>query len=127
VSPDLCPDLRICVGLDILYPAGYSKTMKYELRSTRQFDKWLAGLKKKDRLTWARILNRINNAAEGIFGDHKRVGDGIVELRMFFGPGYRVYFTIYLTTIILILAGGDKSSQGRDIELAKRLINDLED
>jgi len=108
-----------------MYPGGYNKRMKYELRSTKQYDKWLAGI--KDKLTYARILNRINNAAEGSFGDHKTIGADLFELRMFFGSGYRIYYTIQNREIIFLLAGGDKSSQKKDITKAKRLLTQLED
>ncbi|MFO7761538.1 MAG: hypothetical protein R6V20_07985 [Desulfobia sp.] len=66
--------------------------MKYELRSTTPFDKWLAKI--KDRKTRARIVRRIDRLALGIFGDCKNIQADLFELRMFFGPGYRVYFTI---------------------------------
>jgi len=62
---------------------------------------------------------------EGYFGDHKHVGEGVLELRIHAGPGYRVYLTRRRETIILVLAGGDKSSQPKDIRLAKDLARDL--
>ena len=64
---------------------------------------------------------------DGNFGDHKGVGEGIFELRLFFGPGYRVYFAEDGDTIVLLLCGGDKSSQSRDIELAKQCWKDYKE
>jgi len=98
--------------------------MEYGLRSTENFEKWLAGI--KDRPARNRILRRIDSMRIGFFGDHKLISEGLYELRLFFGPGYRVYYTIQQKEIILLLTGGDKSSQKRDISLAKRLLDLLE-
>ena len=103
-----------------MYPSRYGRDVKYELRSTKQYDKWLGGI--KDKLTYARILNRINSMAEGSFGDHKTISANLFELRMFFGSGYRIYYTIKNREIIFLLAGGDKSTQKRDITKAKKLL-----
>lgn len=81
------------------------------------FKTWLKGL--KDRQARSRILVRIERLAAGNPGDSASVGDGIVELRFHFGPGYRVYCLPVGETLIVLLAGGDKSSQERDIALAK--------
>ena len=102
-----------------MYSHGYSSTMKYELRSTRQYDKWFNGI--KDKMSRFRILNRVDAMTEGSFGDHKALSTNLFELRMFFGPGYRVYYTIRDREIVLLLAGGDKSTQKRDIVRAKEL------
>jgi putative addiction module killer protein len=99
--------------------------MRYELRSTGIFDNWLSGI--KDRETHARIARRIDKLIIGAFGDCKPVGANLFELRMFFGPGYRIYFTIRNREIIFLLAGGDKSTQARDIETASGLLKLLED
>lgn len=99
--------------------------MNYELRSTDHFDKWLAGL--KDKQTRFRILRRIDAMIIGAFGDHKVIGPGLFELRMFFGPGYRVYYTIRGREIVFLLAGGDKSTQARDIARAGELLEQLEE
>lgn len=99
--------------------------MKYELRSTEVFDKWLAKI--KDRETHARIVHRIDNLAIGSFGDCKAIDAGLFELRMFFGPGYRAYYTIRGREIIFLLAGGDKSTQPKDIEKAVNLLKSLEE
>ena len=99
--------------------------MNYLLRSTKQYDKWLAGI--KDRQTRNRILRRIDSMTMGSFGDHKTIGPNLFELRLFFGPGFRVYYTIQGSQIIFLLAGGDKSTQTKDIATAKKLLKKLED
>jgi len=98
--------------------------MKYALRSTKQYDKWLAGI--KDRRTHARIVRRVDKLTIGAFGDCKPIGINLSELRMFFGPGFRVYYTIRGREIIFLLAGGDKSTQKKDIAKAKELLKQLE-
>jgi putative addiction module killer protein len=97
--------------------------MRYEIETTNLFDKWLAGI--KDIPSRARIYHRFDHVRLGNFGDHKSLGDNLFELRLFFGPGYRVYYTIKGTTIVLLLCGGDKSSQGKDIVKAKDILNRL--
>jgi len=87
--------------------------------------KWLSGI--KDRETRARIARRIDKLVIGAFGDCKPVCTNLFELRMFFGPGYRIYFTIRDRKIVFLLAGGDKSTQSRDIEKASGLLKLLED
>ena len=81
------------------------------------FVEWLRSL--RDSETRRRIQSRIRRLTAGNLGDYKSVGDGVFELRLQFGPGYRVYFGQVDNTIVLLLCGGDKSSQGRDIERAK--------
>ena len=110
--------------LDMMSPHGYTKDMKYELRSTKQYDKWFAGI--KDRQARNRILRRIDSMVIGSFGDQKTICANLYELRMFFGPGFRVYYTIQGNEIIFLLAGGDKSSQQKDIAKAKELLKQLE-
>ena len=99
--------------------------MKYELRSTEHFDKWIGKI--KDRQTHARILRRLDKLIIGAFGDCKAISSNLFELRMFFGPGYRVYYTIQGKEIILLLVGGDKSNQAKDIEKATNLLKELEE
>lgn len=82
------------------------------------FVDWLEGL--KDRAAQARILVRIARSEEGNFGDHKSVGSGIYELRISFGPGYRVYYALDGQKMILLLLGGDKSTQSKDIAKAQK-------
>ena len=94
-----------------------------EIRQTAAFTKWIKGL--ADRRTRLAIAKRIDRLAYGHLGDVKPVGDGITELRVHMGPGYRVYFTRRGDTIIVLLCGGDKASQARDIVRAKALMNEL--
>ncbi|MCI5150707.1 MAG: type II toxin-antitoxin system RelE/ParE family toxin [Candidatus Electrothrix sp. MAN1_4] len=99
--------------------------MEYELRSTKQFDKWFTRL--KDRQAKNRIARRIDSMVIGSFGDHKTISANLFELRLFFGPGFRVYFTIRGREIIFLLTGGDKSTQKKDIAKAKELQKQLEE
>lgn len=99
--------------------------MKYELRSTEYFDKWLAKL--KDTTARKRLLARFDMASNGHFGDHKQLDERLFELRLFYGPGYRVYYTISGGTIILLLIGGDKSSQEKDIAKARAILHNMEE
>lgn len=80
------------------------------------FIEWLEGL---DGTIQRRIITRIERLRFGNFGDRKHVGEGVFELRFVFGSGYRIYFGLIGNTIILLLCGGDKSSQNRDITQAK--------
>ena len=73
----------------------------------------------RDPKTQTRIEARIERLESGNLGDYRSVGDGVFELRLQFGPGYRIYFGEVDNTIVLLLCGGDKSSQGRDIKRAK--------
>ena len=93
------------------------------LRS-EEFDTWLAAL--KDRKGRARIVKRIRSAERGNFGDCEAVGDGVSEMRIHFGPGYRVYFTRRGEVVYLLLLGGDKSSQKRDIRRAIQMARTLD-
>ena len=88
----------------------------------RPFDEWLDRLRNKT--TRARIASRLNRIALGNFGDVKSVGDGVSELRLAFGSGYRVYFGQDGDKIVLFLCGGDKSTQEKDIRLAKVYLED---
>jgi putative addiction module killer protein len=97
----------------------------YALEQTTEFADWLNNL--RDRSGRIRILKRLSRLADGNFGDVKPVGDGVCELRMFFGPGYRAYFMQKGEVVVLLLAGGDKDSQFRDITLAKELAKNERD
>lgn len=90
-----------------------------EIIKTADFDSWIRHL--KDRVARSRILARIDRMTAGNAGDIKSIGAGISEMRIDHGPGYRVYFTNRGSVIVLLLCGGDKSSQKRDIERAIRL------
>ena len=94
-----------------------------EIRQTATFTKWIKGL--ADRRTKLAIAKRIDRLAYGHLGDVKAVGEGITEMRLHIGPGYRVYFTRRGDAIIVLLCGGDKASQARDILRAKALMNEL--
>lgn len=91
------------------------------LKST-VFDIWMRRL--KDPGARARILVRIDRLGQGNFGDVKPVGAGVSEMRIDYGPGYRVYFKRQGAQVILLLCGGDKSTQAADIERAKRLASE---
>jgi putative addiction module killer protein len=93
-----------------------------EFKQTETFRKWRARL--KDERARALIASRLDRLAFGNAGDVKPVGQGISELRIDHGPGYRIYFLRRGSTIIILLCGGDKSSQAKDIETAKRLAKE---
>jgi putative addiction module killer protein len=95
-----------------------------ELKQTETFRKWRTLL--KDERARALIASRLDRLAYGHAGDAAPVGNGISELRIHYGPGYRVYFHKRGNTLIVLLCGGDKSSQTKDIKAAKRLMDELE-
>ncbi|MGP5465219.1 type II toxin-antitoxin system RelE/ParE family toxin [Pseudomonas helleri] len=92
--------------------------------TTVEFDLWLKSL--KDDKARARIATRIVSASHGNFGDCEPVGEGISEMRIFVGPGYRLYYTRRGEVVYLLLCGGDKSSQKRDIRTAKAILLEIE-
>ena len=94
-----------------------------EIRNTDVFVKWLDGL--RDIRARSRVLVRIERLAAGNPGDVKPVGEGVSELRLDYGPGYRVYFVRQGQAVIVLLAGGDKSTQATDIRTALRLARNL--
>lgn len=94
-----------------------------EVRKTDVFAQWLDGL--RDLKARARVQARIERLAGGNPGDVEPVGEGVSELRIDYGPGYRVYFKRRGRELIILLAGGDKSSQARDIKTALRLARKL--
>lgn len=94
-----------------------------EVRKTDLFAEWLDGL--RDILARARIQARIERLAGGNPGDVEPVGEGVSELRIHYGPGYRVYFKRRGQELIILLAGGDKSTQGQDIKTALKLARNL--
>lgn len=94
-----------------------------EIRKTEGYVKWLDGL--NDILARARILTRVERLAAGNPGDVKPVGEGVSEMRIDYGPGYRVYYKKHGREVIILLAGGDKRSQARDITTALRLARNL--
>lgn len=97
---------RICTSSGVKSPIG----------------QWLSGL--RDAVTKTRIEKRFNQLAEGNFGDSRSIREGVIELRVHAGPGYRIYLGRQGQELVFLLAGGDKSTQGRDIELALRYWQD---
>lgn len=91
---------------------------------TPAFDAWLKAL--RDPIGKARIVARVRSAEQGNFGDCEPVGDGISEMRIHAGPGYRVYYCRRGDVVYLLLCGGNKSTQQRDIREAKALLQSLE-
>jgi putative addiction module killer protein len=96
----------------------------YRLRQTDTFAKWLGGL--RDAKAKARILARLESARLGNLGDTRTLAGGVREMRVHVGPGYRVYFAQRRDTVLL-LCGGDKSKQARDIERAKAILTELDE
>ncbi len=97
--------------------------MKFEIETTNIFDKCFKKLKNtKDR---ARFMIRFDRIKSGNFEDHKKIDDQVFELRFFFGPGYRIYYTLQNEKIVFLLCGGDKSTQRKDIEKAKSIMEAL--
>lgn len=97
----------------------------FEVRQTDNFARWLEGL--ADTRAASKIAQRIVRLQSGLFGDVRPVGDGVSELRIDYGPGYRVYFVQRGRLLIVLLCGGDKRTQARDIGRAKALAADLEE
>jgi putative addiction module killer protein len=96
-----------------------------EIRSTDAYRHWLVAL--RDPRAIARIEVRVRRLALGNPGDMKPVGGGVSEMRIDYGPGYRVYFVQRGKTLVVLLCGGDKSDQARDIRRAIDMVNNLED
>ena len=96
----------------------------FTVRQTQEFQDWLDGL--KDVRARVRIAARLRLAEAGNLGDWKPVGNEVSEMRVAFGPGYRLYFTRRESILIVMLAGGDKSTQTRDIKRAQRILKKLE-
>ena len=96
----------------------------YQLQRTDVFDSWLLDL--RDARAKARILARLDSARLGNLGDVRSVGAGVSEMRIDIGPGYRLYFTRRQRIVIILLCGGDKSSQVRDIARAKQMAHEIE-
>jgi putative addiction module killer protein len=97
--------------------------MPYQVVQTEIFEAWLLGL--RDIRAKVAIHRRIERAQNGNLGDAKSVGDGVSEMRVDMGPGYRMYFTMRERTVIFLLCGGDKDSQDADIRRAKELAKEI--
>jgi len=97
--------------------------MNYAIHTTPIFDKWLRKI--KDKSIRFRLEARFSRLSAGNFGDAKTITSHLFELRLFFGAGYRVYYTIKKGQVVILLCAGDKSTQSNDIEQAKQLLNKL--
>ncbi len=97
----------------------------YTIKKTQQFNDWLDGI--KDNLTRIRLNRRLDKAQRGLLGDVAPVGEGISEMREFFGPGWRMYYIQRGDVLIVMLGGGEKSSQSADIAAAIALSKTLEE
>jgi putative addiction module killer protein len=96
----------------------------YQIQQTEVFAKWLSGL--RDVRAKARVLARLDSARLGNLGDTKSVGGGVSEMRIDVGPGLRVYFTRRQRVIVILLCGGDKGTQPKDISRAKLMAHDID-
>jgi putative addiction module killer protein len=99
--------------------------MRYKIKTTNIFDEWFTTVKDKTHRT--RILKRFDNVQLGNFGKYESVGSNLFELKFLFGPGFRIYYTIKENLIVLLLCGGDKSTQKKDIDKAKIMQKALEE
>jgi putative addiction module killer protein len=99
------------------------KIQVYEVQKTDEFESWLSAL--ADQRAVAKIVSRIERLGMGNPGDAEPVGDGISEMKIDYGPGYRVYYKRTGKTVMLILCGGDKSTQDKDIKRAKMIAAQL--
>jgi len=99
--------------------------MSYKVKRLEEFSDWLKGL--KDGLTRQRLSKRLRKVQLGNLGDVEAVGGGVYEMREHFGPGWRMYYVLRADTLILMLGGGDKSTQQSDINRALELAKSLED
>lgn len=97
--------------------------MQYEINTTEVFDTWIAAL---DGSLKRRLANRLSQVENGNLGDHKTIANDLFELRCFFGGGLRLYYTVRNGRIVLLLAGGNKESQDKDIAKAKTMLFELE-
>ncbi len=96
----------------------------FTILTTETYDAWFASL--RDRQVQLRIIARLKRVEQGNLGDTKSVGRGVREMRLDFGPGYRLYFTQRGLEIIVLLCGGDKATQAKDIKAAQAIAAELE-
>ena len=97
--------------------------MRYEVVKSDRFSRWLTRL--RDKRAQAHIQVRIDRVEEGNFGDYGSVGGGVSELRVDVGQGYRIYYTIRRQRVVILLCGGDKASQRRDIRRARQMAREI--
>ena len=109
--------------LDNPYPIGYKSFSMITLVQSSVFSAWLRAL--TDDVAKANILRRLSSAELGNFGDCEPVGEGVSEMRIHHGAGYRVYFLRNGSTVYVLLCGGSKASQKRDIKMAKQMAHEL--
>ena len=98
--------------------------MNYEIESTVNYDEWFDGM--KDRTSKARVVTRLARVEQGNFGDYKQLTEDLFELRFTFGGGLRIYYTIRDSCVVLLLNGGNKSGQSKDIAKAQTILDELE-
>ena len=110
---------RLDKSLNVLYEG-----QSYRLVETSEFVHWMDSL--RDRHASAKIADRIKRAANGNFGDVKSAGGGVSEMRIDYGPGYRLYFCQRGVELVILLCGGDKRTQNRDIALARNLKAEID-
>ena len=94
--------------------------MRYDIQQSQEFGKWFGKI--KDKSVKIKILARLARVENGNFGDYKNISQNLFELRFYFGPGYRIYYTIENDIVVLLLVGGDKSNQKKDIKKALTLL-----
>ncbi len=114
------PTIRFAV----VYPIGYNSGM-LTLQRSDEFDDWLANL--RDQRGKARIAARLISAQLGNFGEYRVLDEGVCELKIDFGPGYRVYYVRRGEVVYLLLCGGDKSTQKKDIKRAVQMARELKE
>jgi putative addiction module killer protein len=128
--PLICPTCQISGASTSMLTIDIEKIVAYTLhmlaiKRTIEFSTWLSAL--RDIRAKAKILARIDRLALGNPGDVAPVGNGVSEMRIHYGPGYRVYFMQLGKNVVVLLCGGDKNSQDSDISAAKKLAGELED
>jgi putative addiction module killer protein len=126
IPPEIRLSSQICKKRKIRYASVSNRIHCMPVNSfiaTPEFEHWLGKL--RDPKGKARILSRLDSAALGNFGDCQYVGEGVSEMRIHFGPGYRVYFTRRGKVVYVLLIGGDKSTQKRDIKRALNIAREL--
>lgn len=117
--------MGILLKIAKMSPIDDNKAMSYKIKTTAEFQRWFNKL--KDPKTKARINLRLRQVSMGHLGDHKVIAAQLYELRLFFGAGYRIYYTIKGDRLVILFNGGDKSSQKKDIAKAKQLLEQLEE
>jgi len=116
--------LSFVFHIAIMYPFDYACLM-FIIKTIPEFDAWLDGL--KNRTTRLRLSRRLDKAQRGNWGDIKPVSDGVFEMREHFGPGWRMYYVQRNNVLIVMLGGGNKNTQAKDIKKAIELASTLED